>query len=223
VIHSDFNHGSKGWLPAFSDYGLAIGDLRMLAELRPMPDEIDPNRNGFYIQGMNRSDDLFMFLKKHLSTVDGLRPNQAYQVSFDIRFASNAPTGCVGVGGSPGDSVYLKAGASANEPVTVLDAGGDVGLSIDKGQQAQSGINAAVVGTVANGTACEGSRFSYVGVRNASKHRQNVQTDDRGSLWLLVGTDSAFEGLTGLYYESITVRLFPVDVTTSGRRQNFTR
>ena len=207
VLAYDFNRGSKGWLAGFSDYNLQSADLRRLAELRPLPDELSPGRSGFYIQGMNRSDDLFMFLKKHVSTEDGLEPNQDYRVWFDIRFASDAPTGCPGVGGSPGDSVYLKAGAAADEPVTSLDTAGDVHLSADKGQQSMGGKDAGVVGTIANGTACEGTAWPYISVRKDYAHPQTVRTDDRGSLWLLVGTDSGYEGLTGLYLESITVRI----------------
>src|SRR5207247_8162051 len=115
VISSDFNRGSKGWLSGFSDYSLQTSDLWMLAELRPLPDEISRSRSGFYIQSMNRSDDIFMFSKKLLTTEDGLEPNRTYRVSFDVQFASNAQSGCVGVGGAPGEAVYLKAGASANE------------------------------------------------------------------------------------------------------------
>ena len=209
VLTYDFDTGSKGWLPGFSDYSLQTDDLRMLAELRALPEEIGPARSGYFIQGMNRSDDLFMFLKKQVTSDDGLKANQAYRFAFDIRFASNAPTGCVGVGGSPGDSVYLKAGASAEEPVTTLDAGRDVHITIDKGQQATGGREAGVVGTIGNGTPCERSKYPYVNVRRVYAHPTPVNSGMRNSLWLLVGTDSAFEGLTGLYYQSITVRINP--------------
>jgi hypothetical protein len=185
------------------------GDLRMLAELRPLPEEIDSSRSGFYLQGMNRSDDLFMFVKKHLGFEDGIEPNQAYRISFELRFASNAPTGCFGVGGSPGDSVYLKAGATADEPVALLDTLGEIRLTADKGQQANGGKDAGVVGTIANGTPCEGSSYPYVRVRKEYAHAREIRTDDRGSMWLLLGTDSGFEGLTGLYLESIAIRINP--------------
>jgi hypothetical protein len=207
VLVDDFDRGSHGWLPGFSDYSLRIGDLRMLAELRPLPDEISAGRSGYYIQGMNRSDDIFMFLKKHVSGTDGLEPGQAYRVSFDIRFASNVPTGCFGIGGSPGESVYLKAGAAIDEPIAMLDPAGDIRLSTDKGQQANGGRDAGVVGTIGNGTPCEGSSYPYVRVRKQYAHPGEIRTDDRGSLWLLMGTDSGFEGLTGLYVESVIVRI----------------
>ena len=209
VISSDFNSGSKGWLPGFSDYSLQTSDLRMLAEPRPLPDEISNTRSGFYIQSMNRSDDIFMYLKKSLTTEDGLEPNRAYRVSFDIQFASNARSGCVGVGGAPGEAVYLKAGASANEPVAFVDTSGDIRLNVDKGQQSLGGRDAGIVGTIANGVPCGNSQPWYVPVRKTYAHPETLHTDDRGSLWLFVGTDSAFEGLTGLYFASITVRINP--------------
>ena len=199
VVADDFSRGSHGWLPGFADYSLKSGDLRMLAELR--------GTAGFYIQSMNRSDDLFMFLKKHVATEDGLEPNQAYRLYVEVRFASNAPTGCFGAGGSPGDAVYLKAGASVDEPVTLLDTLGELRLSVDKGQQANGGRDAGVVGTIANGTPCEGSDFPYVSVRKEYVHGREIVTDARGSMWLLTGTDSGYEGLTGLYVESITIRI----------------
>lgn len=209
VLTSDFNTGSKAWLAGFSDYNLGTNDLRMLAELRPLPDEVSGNRGGFYLQSMNRSDDLFMYLKKQITTEDGLEPNQAYRVSFHIRMSSNAPTGCVGVGGSPGDSVYLKAGGSIDEPVALLAGNGFLQVSVEKGDQSQGGRDLGVAGTIANGRACDGTESPYVSLVKEYAHPQQIRTDDRGSLWVILGTDSGYEGLTGLYIESVTVRINP--------------
>jgi hypothetical protein len=44
-----------------------------------------------------------------------------------------------------------------------------------------------------------------------NRHPDAVMTDSRGELWLIAGTDSAYEGLTGLFIEKIAVRLTPVD------------
>ncbi len=209
VLPYDFTHGSGGWLAGFTDYDLRMTDLRRLAEVRALPDEIDASRSGFYLQGMNRSDDLFMFLKKQVSAEDGVQSDQAYLVSFDIRMSSNAPSGCAGAGGAPGESVFLKAGASADEPLALLTGTGEVRLSVDKGQQAAGGTDAGVAGTIANGTACAGAPYPYVSVTREYAHPRPIRTDSRASLWLLTGTDSGYEGLTGLYFESITVRINP--------------
>ena len=38
-----------------------------------------------------------------------------------------------------------------------------------------------------------------------------VEADDAGGAWLIVGTDSGFEGLTRLYYDWISFTLTPVE------------
>jgi hypothetical protein len=210
IMRSDFSNGAKGWLAGFSDYSLEIDDLRMAAELRGLPDELERGTaKGYFVESMNRSDDIFMFLKRQVTTRDGLKPNTSYRLTLDIEFASNAPTGCVGVGGAPGEGVYLKAGASGDEPVANLQGFRDVTLNIDKGQQSVGGLDAGVVGEIANGKPCDNGVQPYVRLRKQYTHERLVHTDNRGVLWLLVGTDSAYEGLTGLYYQAITARLTP--------------
>jgi hypothetical protein len=210
IMRSDFSNGAKGWLAGFSDYSLEIDDLRMAAELRGLPDELERGTaKGYFVESMNRSDDIFMFLKRQVTTRDGLKPNTSYRLTLDIEFASNAPTGCVGVGGAPGEGVYLKAGASGDEPVANLQGFRDVTLNIDKGQQSVGGLDAGVVGDIANGKPCDNGVQPYVRLRKQYTHERLVHTDNRGVLWLLVGTDSAYEGLTGLYYQAITARLTP--------------
>jgi hypothetical protein len=210
VIRSDFSNGAKGWLAGFSDYSLEIDDLRMAAELRELPDELERGTaKGYFLESMNRSDDMFMFLKRLVTIRDGLKPNTSYRLTLDIEFASNAPTGCIGVGGAPGEGVYLKGGASRDEPVANLHGVSDLTLNIDKGQQSVGGLDAGIVSNIANGKPCDNRSQPYVRLRKQYTHERLVHTDNRGVLWLLVGTDSAYEGLTGVYYEAITARLTP--------------
>ncbi len=208
LFHYTFSHGASGWLAGFSDYGLMNGDMHFLGESRVLPDGLaGDEQQGFFLQSMNRSDDMFMFLKKGLFLADGLKPNQSYSLSAEITLASNAQTGCFGVGGAPGEGVYLKAGASADEPVSVLASGQHLELQLDKGHQAVGGRDAGIVSNIANGDPCDSGNARYVRMWKNYEHGWPVFTDDRAQLWLIVGTDSAYEGLTGLYFESITVRL----------------
>ncbi|QDV39526.1 hypothetical protein [Tautonia plasticadhaerens] len=55
--------------------------------------ELGTDGTGYLLQGHNRSDDVFMFLKRSLGAADGVVPGQAYEVRFTIRFASDAPSG----------------------------------------------------------------------------------------------------------------------------------
>jgi hypothetical protein len=199
----DFNFcdGSQGWVAEFSDYPAGDSAVYGLAsDYRRLPLPLN-TRSGLFISGFNRSDDLFMYLKTRVS---GLEPSAPYQVSFIVEFATDVPTGCGGAGGSPGESVYVKAGASSVEPNSSVDQLGWLRMNIDKGNQSTSGANAVVIGNVANSTLCEQNIRRYEIKRLRSPRPVLVTTDETGSAWLLVGTDSGFEGPTTLYYTRVT-------------------
>jgi hypothetical protein len=156
-------------------------------------------------------DDLFMFLKRRLGIDDGLVAGPEYRIKVTIVFASNAPSCAVDIGGAPGESVYLKAGASTAEPDVYLDsADNDYRMNVDKGSgNGDSGEAASVIGDVANGLSAEEDP-RYVSLKRQHEHEYTVTASPDGELWLLVGTDSGFEGLTGIYYQSIAVTMNPV-------------
>ncbi len=89
------------------------------------------------------------------------------------------------------------------------DSGRYVGLNIDKGQQGQSGRDIQILSTIENGqTPVEGER-PYVFVERVLNFPTLVRTDGRGALWITVGIESAFEGVTGIYFYEIIVTLRP--------------
>ncbi len=215
-LEFDFREGTQGWEAGFAEYSPEMEeDLMLIAELRPLPPELESDGTGYYLEGMNRSDDLFMFLKRRLGTEDGVVPDQEYRVKFTIAFASNAPSGAVGIGGPPGESVFLKAGASSVGPVVYLDPETDYYvMNVDKGAgNSGDGEAASIVGHIANGLSAEEIDWQnppYVSLKRQHRHKYTVTASPDGELWLLVGTDSGFEGLTGIYYQSIEVTLTPV-------------
>ncbi len=205
----DFSQGAQGWEAGFADLPSNPNDTYELESgLRPLPAELGAGGTGYLLQSHNRSDDVFMFLKRRLGASDGVVPNQAYQVRFTIRFASNAPSGAFGVGGAPGEAVVLKAGAGPVEPRAV-DQGGFARLNVDVGDQSQGGPAASVAGHIANGRDPE-DPAAYVSLTRQHTHTFTARADAAGNLWLLVGTDSGFEGLTALFYQQIDVQLTPV-------------
>lgn len=210
-IADDFSRGSGGWLAEFSEYNLS-GDagLQRLAEIRSLPAETGIPGAGYYLQAVNSSDDLFLFLKRPLEREDGIEPNGTYVVEFLIEFVSNAPTGCFGTGGSPGDDVFLKVGASPVEPVPILTSQG-LHVNLDKGHQSSSGNDATVAGTISNGLECTPANQRPVLVQRRQAHARRVKASDYGTLWVFVGTDSGYEGLNQLYYARIVVLLTRVD------------
>ena len=213
-ISFDFRNGSLGWVAGFADYPPATdkNDLYELrTEIRSLPPELGVNGAGFYVQGANRSDDLFMFLKRRLDSSDGIIAGQTYQVNFTLVFASDAQTGCVGVGGAP--DIGLKAGATPAEPIALLDNSplfAWLRMNVGKGGEGYGDLAASSTGSTANGIPCGSEPIKYVSVQRNHQHTSLVNANSRGELWLLVGTDSGYEGRTGLYYQRIDVTLTPV-------------
>lgn len=212
----NFAEGDEGWEAGFSDLPAGAEEQFMLsAMIAPLPEEISDS-TGFEVVGFNQSDDLFMFLKRRLGPEDGVEPGAEYQVRFRIVFASNAPTGCIGVGGAPGESVILKAGATTTEPDVVQQAG-ELRMNVDKGDQDEGGEDASVAGNIANGIDCaevpDLNSSGFVAVQRVHIHTELITAPAAGEIWMLVGTDSGFEGLTRLYYRRIDVELVPTSVT----------
>ena len=214
-LEFDFRQGAEGWEAGFAEYSPDMEGMMLEGEIGSLPSELGINGTGYYLQGMNHSDDLFMFLKRRLATDDGVVPGQEYRVVFTIIFSSNAPSGAVGIGGAPGESVFLKAGASPVEPEVYLDSEtGYYLMNVDKGLgNSNDGTAASVVGDIANGLSAEEvdrENPPYVSLMRQHEHQYTVNASPNGELWLLVGTDSGFEGLTGIYYQGIAVTLIPV-------------
>ena len=200
-----FETGADGWVVGFADlpedYDQSIFELD--GGHRALPDGLDGA--GIFVQGHNRSDDLFMYLKRR---VDGLTPAVSYTVSATVDLATNAALASFGIGGSPGSSVFVKAGASTVEPEAALDSSGYLRMNIDKGNQSRSGSQMAVLGTVGHPDIVgDGFRLKTL---DSMDRPVVVEADDSGGAWLIVGTDSGFEGLTRLYYDRVSFTLTPI-------------
>ena len=201
-----FESGNEGWQAGFSDYPATLSttdslDLYGLSYgFSVLPVTVIPIQSGIRIKGINRSDDLFMYLKKKVS---GLSPNTNYKISYLLEIASNVPTNASGAGGAPGESVTVKAGAKNIEPVNTVDASNYYRLNIDKGNQSVGGKDMIPIGNI--GVSDTTTRYTLI--RRANSTPLVKSTNSFGELWLIVGTDSGFEGLTDIYYGSIKVLL----------------
>ena len=201
----DFSHGLEGWVGGFADYPVGEEDFYELG-WGWLPIQEPLSGHGFYITGNNHSDDLFMFIKGQICD---LKPNTSYSLRFEVAFATDASQGCFGVGGSPGESVFVKVGATKIEPQAIPEDN-NYCMNIDKGNQAQGGKDAQVIGDVAN-TNTDCSNFVYeLKVLDNNSEIFTVETDNEGKLWMIVGTDSGFEATTTLYYTNINIAAMEV-------------
>lgn len=107
------------------------------------------------------------------------------------------PAGCFRVGGAPGESVWVKAGATAVDPLAVRD-GSYLRMNIDVGNQSAGGSEGVVLGDVANSRRCEQprqwERKSFAGRPIPA----SISIPASGRAWLCFGVDSGFEARTGI-------------------------
>ena len=82
-------------------------------------------------------------------------------------------------------------------------------MNIDKGNQDEEGEDMINIGHI--GVGATTTQFTVINRNNNSANPFEITTDDLGEIWLVVGTDSGFEGLTTLYYTQIDVLFNEVD------------
>jgi len=200
TLYSDFSDGKEGWQAGFSEYSGDHAESYELAEgIAPLPPPLDETKMAYRISGMNRSDDLFMYLTKR---VQGLEPNVTYKGKFTLQIASDAKSGGVGAGGAPGESVGLGIGLTVDQPLSAPDEDNFYRMNIDKIQQCcTDGTDMKVIGDVSNGT----DDYVYTLIERTGEF--SATTDHQGVLWIIIGTDSGYEGKTTLYYSDIEIIL----------------
>lgn len=212
LLDFDFAAGLHDWTAGFADYPVGEEDKYQLqAGHQPLPAPLDAARKGYRLSGNNHSDDLLMFITR---PVTNLQPGGFYALHHEVEFATRAPTGCAGVGGSPGESVYVKAGGAPIGPDRVVDDVDHYRLAMDVGNQAAEGEHALTLGTVAGpSTDCGNEAYSLKTLESAEPLL--LQADEEGRLWLFVGVDSGFEATTTVYLTRVRARLTPVEVQTA--------
>ncbi len=193
----DFNLGAQNWQVAYSDYPADYEQIEIYERehgIRPLPAGF--SGQGLMISGHNHSADLFMFMKRRIS---GLTPSTRYKANVNLSFLSNIGIGCYGAGGSPGESVYMKFGYAETEPMQE-----GYYLNVPKGNQAEGGAQAKVIGNIATkGANCEDTAYKNKTIKTSVAQELEFTTNADGSIWIFIGTDSGFEGLTTLYYRSV--------------------
>lgn len=196
-----FNLGAQGWQAGFADYPADNADIYQLdAGIKTLPAGF--SGTGFMLSGHNRSDDLFMFIKRRIS---GLEPSTRYQASVKVTLLSHSGAGCVGIGGAPGESVYLHFGYADIEPKQQ-----GYTLNVPKGNQSQDGAQSKVMGDIAVADIpCDGSRYKTKSLSSVPAKNLTLTTDSSGSIWFFIGTDSGYEGKTTLFYQGIELTLTP--------------
>ena len=204
MLQINFNEGASGWQAGFADYPAGQEDFYELSSgLEALPSALGANRKGFKLSGNNHSDDLYMFVTKK---IEGLDADTRYDFRFKLTFGTNAQKNCMGVGGAPGESVWIKVGAGKTEPKAINDGADNLLMNIDKGQQSTGGSDAIVIGDFANERECGNSDTNYMKKTLISETGGfSGMSDAQGNVWLLLSTDSGFEATTTIYFMELEV------------------
>lgn len=205
-----FADDAEGWRVDIADYSDDQAEgVGFVGEHRGDPDDFPGSDGAIFLRGANVSDDLKMYAKRQ---VGGLEPETRYRLAATVVIGTSVGAGCVGIGGAPGESVVVKVGASAVEPETVrgTEAGdADYVLNVDVGGQNMEsrGPNGLSIGDMASAAApCEdGGAFFAKTLTLAFEEDLTVVTDAQGAAWVLVSTDSGFEGVNRIYLDAVAV------------------
>lgn len=195
----DFTANDSGFIPIFADYP-DQENVNELYDLQHSYGEIPISGagKGLYISGNNQSADLFMGYVKEL---DGLSPGVSYQFKIQFKLATNVEGGLVGVGGAPGESVYVKCGVTPIRPQIEINDIGYFQLNIDKGNQSQSGTDMITIGDI---TKTENNCPGEYEFKNFQA-TMSVTANKDGCVYLIIGTDSGFEAATSYYLDDIDI------------------
>lgn len=197
----DFAGNAQGWESFFSDYPVgseAFYELEFSHASLPAP--LDQNRKSIKISGNNHSDDLLSLIVRKF---DNLLPNKVYAVSFNIELASNVTSNSPGIGGSP--DLEFGVGGISYKPENSLkdDYYRPNFTSLLQSRQSNEILQSVGCLGVSNDFPAP---YTLVNRNNLSE-LIHLKTNSDGELWLMIGTDSGFEGTTTLFYKSIKITM----------------
>ncbi|MFI8105869.1 hypothetical protein [Streptomyces sp. NPDC086023] len=209
LIDDAFTDSEQGWKQFIADVPAdsPLDDFELHYGLDQIPAPLDAMGRALHLTGHNRSDDLAMFATKELGPQHGIKPNTSYRIDYEFDIATNAYSG-IGIGGDPGGAVYVKAGAVSTQPATVREAG-LLRANFDHGDQSEDGRDAVVLGNLIKPSGLEDDTYELKHFNNADKPL-SATSDAKGRLWLVVGTDSGYEGITHVYFPRIGAVLTPL-------------
>lgn len=205
TLQWSFASTAQGFTGGYTDYirGMEAG-IGFQSGWSALPSPL--SGAGFKLSGNNASDDLWMFASRGLTSAShGIVANALYDVTMTVWVASNAPSGCIGTGGAPGESVWLKGNVVATQPGAIV-SGDEVLFNIAKGNQSEIGPAALSFGNLANGDSCDNPPRYRLLQRTATRPTP-VRATSTGKLWVYFGSDSGFESRSTYFIDQIRVTL----------------
>ena len=194
----DFETDDHGFTAIFADYPIGE-DVDQFYELKhewtvlPAKDG-----KGLFLSSNNHSDDLFMGYFKEFS---GFTAGHIYEFQVNFRLATNVEGGMIGVGGSPGSSVFVKGGVTSTKPQCIDNGQNQFLLNLDKGNQGVGGQDMLLLGNIEKEEALHPGQYEW----KQFEFSVQAKADKAGCVWLIIGTDSGFEATSSYYLDDISL------------------
>lgn len=197
----DFEKDEEGFEAVFSDYhddGNNYETYEMKSDYTTIP-VADISSKGLYIASMNRSDDMFM---GYIKEITGLPKDQSYAFDISFKLATNVEAGGFGIGGSPGAAVFIKAGIASEKPEIQKDDNGVYHFTnLDTGSQKSGGKDLLQLGNIEKPEENWVEGFMFKSFTTSAM----ATTNSNGSVFLIIGSDSGYEGFTEYYIDDVSV------------------
>lgn len=180
---------------------------KITSEIANLPSPYE-YRKGIMFQWNNYSDDIKGFITKKIT---GLNVNSQFNVNFNVEVLTFMSDACVGIGGSPGESVRIKAALLAEEPNKIIDYSQSspmYRIDIDDGQS--GGDDVVVLGHIGLPIPCDDNFFANPvwEIKPLTNDDAFVMTaNSNGEAWVYVSIDSGFEGESTFYVAAVELQL----------------
>ena len=205
---SDFNfeNGLNGWKGGFANYSMLLADsFDLNVEHTQLPDPYQNEGKAIRLSARNFNGELFMFLKNQ---VDGLKPNQAYRISYEFVFLPEL-INTYDQQNVENFPVVFKVGAFVGEPVSVppVDesiADETVDLNFQPGNYNQEDGDLKVLGEFRFKDLNQEGIGQLSGFNSLNKV-VNATSDGNGKLWLVIGMETNLEVEYSAYFNRIIV------------------
>lgn len=107
VFEYDFSESEHNREPFFTDYPVDNEEnMELETEYHILPELLNTNKNAHFISAFNKSDDVKMMFRRQVHSPE---PNDTHNVEFEVHFATETPSNCVGIGGPPVEAVKVIA------------------------------------------------------------------------------------------------------------------
>lgn len=194
----DFSNEKDTFDIGFAGYPVDDAGQYELTHNREKLDRLQEGLSGLILSGNNINGDLFMYIKRQ---VTGLKPFTNYRVFFNITLASDLAQKPASDLQKQKESITINAGLSVEEPITSI-VDGYARLNIDKDDGKYYGMYMPEIGDIMKKDSSE--ELSII-KRSNLDNGLKFTTDESGSAWICIGTESAVKGVNKHYYLSITV------------------